>query len=362
MVLLRTPTPGMTAVRLSLPYPVSHAYEADLAVEVARARLQESAAFIGAAVDVTRSPAAVAITVTGASEDLDFMGSILRRSVERPSSLELVRARRVTDVAGDPVRETGLAYLRATAAPSCASAANLEATRSEDTKPSAAAPNSSHGLGTLVVASDQPASRLQTALAELIPMLLDGLDQGPSPETPTPQTTERPLTPPNPPDPPNTLRSWHGVWWTLPNPRAPALSVLANFATDPHRHADPDRLLEGMEILEARCAVAVLAWEAAYPARRSGQANRVASRLDRIAADLNPRSVAATVQRTRLSARRSASTPAGLVDLVGGPSDRTGIPTAAATWFEAMATVDEGDVRDLLDALQASGTRHAGTR
>lgn len=351
MVLLGSPTPGITAIRVSLPYSAEFVTSAEVAVGVAQGRLAESTSFIGASVAVTRTPNSVALVVAGADEDLEFMQSMLQRAVASPSSTEISAARRAVEDAHTQLSETGLGYLHNAAAPKCEGVP-------------AATPNPTSGdpdIPTVVIASELPAGALVAALRGLEPNLVQGLTRDRSPEA----SAESPAAQPGgtaTDDPPNTLRTWLGVWWTISAPKDPALPVLMRLARQSDETGGPDPTQNGIALIESRCATAVLAWEAAYPRQSAGQVDRVAARLDEMAGGLTEALVNTAVQQTVLSLRQAASTPTGLVEQVGAHLERTGQPTAAATWFDEVAGLDAVHIRRLLTTLQAAGSRRAESR
>lgn len=337
IVVFGSPTPGVTAFRLSLPYGPDQEFAAELATQVIRTRAEASGAFIGATVRATRTPTTVALTIAAADEDLDFLGSILRQAMAPAKPDELANALATYRSLREEAAETGLAYLRARATPRCERAPNQQITpAAADAAPAPA----------IVAASDQPPEVLRAALGSLPTLdLIDRLEA----RSPPPADTDGSQAP-------ATLREWSGVWWTSREYDTPAMSVLA-------------ALLENMDavVLTSRCASAVLAWSATYPERFSrigadgAAADRTLDRtLERGLQSLTDSSLDGAIRLVALETRRRASTADGLADLVGQHMDRAGEPSAAVHWLQDLTALELADLQSVVDALQASPPLRAG--
>lgn len=337
------------SLRLSLPLveAPSEAGAGRLLVRLGVARARSMAARIGARVEGDRTPWGIAYTVTGSTDDIDYLAYLLRLAVREPDpttvefdrarSALLERARRGEETASGTLATS----LRTQAAPATpplggttASLARLTPRHLHDLW------SRSHAASAMTVVVTAPLP------AEVLLVSVQGM--GASGETaPAPPDDAAPTVRPNRTQ---VLRSWYGEVHLTSDPDDPRAEVAAVLAAGELRGAGGGYEAH-VEVWHLRRAKALAVIGAAYDRDRRRMRTDVGAVLDRTAASLTPAGIEEAVADVRRRTLFRARTPWGLADVVGVHLDATGQPDAALTYLSALDALTVEGMRGFLREL-----------
>ena len=340
----------VVSLRVSIPLEeaVEEAGAGQLLRIQARDRMESLAQRVGAQVEVQRTPRTMVYQVTGAVEDLDFLGWILREGLSPPDPNRFESARREASTDLERRLETpegalALRLLNALspgAAPLQGSQGSLD--RMNHGRLSAVWARSHVRHQARVVA----AGRIETPV--LLSVLTDlGLpDQGPSPQLPSGEATGQSM------GSPEVIRYWVADGYPLGGASLGAGLVAARLLAGVVRDA-PGDYEAAVEIWEIGTRRALVLSGAAYPRSRTALSNRLSELLSEGMAQVGTERVAETVAGLETEVRASVQRPAGLAEFVGAAWDRDGDPEAADTFLSELRNVDPDQVETLLRELAA---------
>ncbi|TVR65586.1 MAG: hypothetical protein EA422_03970 [Gemmatimonadales bacterium] len=342
----------VVSIRVSVPFEeaVEDAGAGQLLRIQAQERMNQLAGRVGVRAEAHRTPRALVYQVSGAVDDLDFMGWILREALAPPDAGRFDAGLRQARVDLDRRRET----------PEGALAIQLLAALSPGAVPLQGSPGSLDRMGpdrlTALWARTHMRSRIRIVAAGRVdPILLLstlsdlGLpEEGPSPQLPPVQDMGSPrLTP-------EVNRHWIARGYALNGRHSPAPQILAARHLGQVLRNAPGDYEASVELWEIGRQRALVLSGAAY--NRGLTALR--SRLERLPgeglAGLTEDGIDALAAEVRTELRRAARTPWGLADLVGqGWDDTERIEAGSELLVSLRARQTEG-VRNLLEELAAA--------
>ncbi len=349
LVVLRSATAGIAALRLSVPL-AEHASEAGAGAALAALaaeRMEGPARQVGALIRAERTPWGLAYHVQGAEIDIDYLTYVLRLAAAAPDPgpAAMTRVREQLEATLDRRAESPLERL-------------LRDIRSE----AAPYPPIEGTLGSLLQLgparlrevwsrSHRPERMTVVVETSLGPEpFLAMLDRLGDPQAPIPEATDAPVPAEPPASSPPALRSWFGEAWVDASPLDPHAEVVAamighRLSSGPAEFEMSARLWR----LRDRAVLAVIG--ATYPRAATAMRAEVASTMDDLLVSLTAANVAAAVSETSLAVRLRARTPSGLVDEVGRALDATGDPAAAASYLARMESVTVESLRAYIARL-----------
>jgi len=350
IVFLTSPSPGVTALRLSVPFvegPTEAGAERLLEL-LARERMRGLAAPVGARVWSSRTPWGIAYTVEGAEADFEYLAYLLRQAVAEPrvEDPSFTRARRRLEEELARSRETPGAAIEAMlrrriepeAPPPGGTEVSLAALDAARTLEVWRRSHQASGM-TLVVATSLP--------AEVVLAATRGVG---APEEDAAPPLDAPLPAPRTSSRPETLRSWLGLGYRMGPPTDPATAVVAKLLAD--RLRTVVRGYEArVELWEAADAHILAITGAGYRRARGAMRRTLGNLVPQARRELDAERVRRAVARVRRDLLFGARTPAGLVAAVGRARDATGEPQAAAGYLSSLESVGVIQVRAVLEAM-----------
>lgn len=342
----------VVSIRVSVPLveAVEEAGAAQILRIQARDRMQTLANRIGARAQVHRTGQALVYHVSGAVEDLDFLGWILRAGLAEPEADRFEAARREARIDLQQRQETpegALALRLLTAlAPGAAPLQGSEGALDRlDSARVTALWSRSHLRGELRIVA---AGRLDPVL--LLPIVTDlGLpEDGPTAQQPPSESTGTSR------GAPEVIREWIGFGWELNSEDTHAAQLVSARLLSQTLRDAPGSYEASVELWEIGRRRAVVVSGAAYPGnlpslrqRLSGLPEEARSRVDDVRVE-----AAASALRTEL--RAAARTPWDLTELVGQGWDSQGSARAVADLLQDLERVDVDAVLSFLDYLQSA--------
>jgi len=337
-------------VSLRVSIPLQEAVEEAGAGQVlriqARDRMETLARRVGAEVEVQRTPRTMVYRVSGAVEDLDFLGWILREGLSPPDPNRFESALREarTDLERRLETPEGALALRLLnalspgAAPLQGSQGSLD--RMDHGRLSAVWARSHVRSEARVVA----AGRIETPV--LLSVLTDlGLpDEGPSPQLAGGGSTGQSL------GSPEVIRYWVADGYPLGGASLGTGLVAARLLAGMVRDA-PGDYEASVEIWEIGTRRALVLSGAAYPRSRTALSNRLSGLVGEALEQVSPGQVAEAVASLEAEVRTSVQRPTGLAEFVGAAWDRNGDPSAADAFLRELRSVDRDQVEALLREL-----------
>lgn len=341
----------VVSIRVSVPLveTVEEAGTAQVLRIQARDRMHTLASRIGARAEVHRTGQALVYQVSGAVEDLDFLGWILRAGLAAPETTRFEAARREARVDLEERQETpeGALALRLLVA-LAPGAAPLQGSESAldrlDSARVAALWSRSHLRRELRIVA---AGRLDPVL--LLPVLADlGLPEvGPTVQQPPSEGTGTSR------GTPEVIRDWIGIGWDLSADDAHAAQLVSARLLSQTLRDVPGAYEASVEVWEIGRRRAVVVSGAAYPGnlqslrqRLDGLPEEARSRVDDVRVE-----AAASALRTEL--RAAARTPWDLTELVGQGWDTRGSVDAVDHLLRDLERVDVEAVLSFFDHLQS---------
>lgn len=342
----------VVSIRVSVPFEeaVEDAGAGQLLRIQAQERMDQLAARIGVQAEAHRTPRALVYQVSGAVDDLDFMGWILREALAPPDAGRFDAGRRQAQAELDRRRET----------PEGALAIQLLAALSPGAVPLQGSPGSLDRMGpdrlTALWARSHMRSRIRIVAAGRVdPILLLstlsdlGLpEEGPSPQIPPPQDTGSPrLTP-------EVNRHWIARGYSLNGRHGPATQILAARHLGRVLRSAPGDYEASVELWEVGRQRALVLSGAAYNRGLTALRSRLEQLPGEGLAAVTEDRVDALAAEVRTELRRAAGTPRGLADLVGQGWDGTDRIEAGSELLSSLQARQTQGVRALLEELAAS--------
>ncbi len=346
---LRSPAPGIVALRLAVPIreaPIEAGSAQVLAI-LARSRLTGLVAPLGISADVQRTPWGLAYTVAGPSTDFDYLAFVLREVTSLPELSRVEEARTLLRREIVRLQETGRGRVELGLRESAASSTppiNGTAATVEAISPGMIREiwirSHRRELMTLLVSGEVSNELLLASFDRLgstdpVPAEAFGV---PVPSGPRAQALD-------------LMRTSGGVAWTAPEPLSPEAAVAAALLTESTRQT--------VTGFEARVSL----WEsnghstlalvgAAFPSDLRRLRSWLNDGLSVLAGELTDESVAETASALRGDVLFGARTPVGQVQLVGRFVD-AGLPAnAARAYLDRLVSLDAAGLRSFLDNLQ----------
>jgi predicted Zn-dependent peptidase len=342
----------MVAIRLSIlaDDPPGYAGAGHLIQHLLFNSLRDQVERVGGRAEMERSADAIVYTVTGPARELDFLAAVLRGTLTpgEPAEGALLRASRVLaeerlsewDVAEKHVRSA----LRVRLFPEDLSAAGTESSAARltaDMLPALWAEIYRPERVSVVAVGDVTLTRLEQDFSDL-PTL-----------QPTPLAGEvRDTVSLEPLAPAQATQGRFAVGYRVSDLPPAALSVTARLLQEELSDRVPGATASG-EHWWTHYGEAVVVVASAPAPLLAATDGALTGLVPALAADLSPRRVRQAAERLRREMLFYGRTPAGMADLLGGFTDRTGDPDAAQEFYAALDRVDEAQVRAVLDALAA---------
>lgn len=342
----------VVSIRVSIPFEeaIEDAGAGQLLRIMAQERMNALAGRIGVRVQAQRTHRTLVYQVTGAAEDLDFIGWILREAVAAPAVNRFDAARRQARVELDRRRETPegalaiqlLEALSPGAVPLQGTPGSLDRMNPERLTALWARSHTRPQIRIVAAGRVDPVLLLST-LADL------GLpDAGPSPQLPPVQDTGSPRLSPE------VNRHWVGRGYALNGRHGPSQQILAARLLGRTLREAPGAYEASIELWEVGRLRAIVLSGAAYSQNLSALRTRLERLPGEALAGLHEDTVEALAAEVRTELRRTASSPWGLAELVGQGWDNTGRIEAGAELMQALRASQADGVRSLLEELAAS--------
>jgi predicted Zn-dependent peptidase len=346
----RQPAIPVVAVRLSVlaDDPPGYAGAGHLIQHLVYPSLQEQVRRVGGEVFMERNADAIVYTVLGPAAELPYLAGVLRSALRppAPSPSALLAARYALleerlaewETAGSHVRAT----LRTRLFPDQLSPAGTDASAARLADASLSAvwgeiyrPD----RVSIVAVGDVRMEEVAGAFSELPAPPAERLERDAVDSVP-----DAPLAPAQ------ATQGWLGAGWMADDANAAALLVTSRLLHDRLQRDVPAATVEVEQwwTRDGQALVAVVAApSAALPAARRSLDGALAA-LRRDATGARVRAAAVAVRRDMLFYGR---TPENMAEIVGQFIDRSGDSASPQRFYDALAAVDEDDVRRVLDLL-----------
>lgn len=351
VAVFRSTVPRVVSLRLSfsLTEERSEAGAGQILQLLAEDRMLPLAARIGALAEVHRTPQALVYQVSGPTEDLDFLGWILREGVRPPSGEAFESARRRVQSENDRRMETPEGVLatrvRASLAPDNPSVFGTTSSlrRIDPALLAAVWERSHHKRNARLVVVGRVPNELVLAMARDLNLPAESSASA-LPSGGDPGSTE-------PPEPlPEVIRDWIVEGYPLlPGDEAAAL-VVARWLAE-YARTDAQDFEIGVEIWELDGGRALVVSAAAYPRSRALMEGRLESLFEDAERLMTEEDVSRLSGELRSGIIMAGRSPWGLAELVGQAWDTGNAPDAVGPLVAELGTLSRVQVIGLVQAL-----------